>query len=150
MGIKIISIPRHASKSLVRRCQALSDGGAASTTDAQKDARSTISASVRYLLALHQWDKFTGYLHVGGYFNDDNSLASRTPDVFLNNSPVARNTLASAFSIVAGYQPEIVLMNHLAVSTLFGLAIAVAPDFKVGIIGEGVSIVNGVNFRILF
>lgn len=106
----------------------------AGATDAQKDLASTLSVSARYLLALHSWDKFTGYLHVGGYFREDD-----TPTVG-----------EAGMNVFAGYEPEVVLFQHLAVSTRFGLNMPIQPDLAFQVVGDAVSIVSGFNFRILF
>jgi hypothetical protein len=103
---------------------------------AVEDANSSLSVSARYLLALHSWEKFTGFLHVGGYFRDD-------------DGPGTANR-AAAIEVFAGYEPEVVLLQHFAVSTRFGLLSAFAPDMSFGLVGDDVSIVSGFNFRILF
>ena len=120
------------------------DGGAADATVAQEDARQTFAASARYLLALHQWDRFNGYLHLGAYFRDDN-LALPLNSPFLNAS-----SRAMAFALFAGYEPEVVLFQHLNVSTRLGVAVPITPDVQIGVVGAGISIVNGINFRIIF
>jgi hypothetical protein len=106
------------------------------------DAKTQMSVSGRYLLALHQWEKLTGYLHLGAYFRDDNDNGG-SPNFG------AGHPLASSLAFLAAYQPELVLLNHLAVSTTFGLAVAVIPDVQIHLAGEPVSIVSGLSFRIL-
>lgn len=111
-------------------------------TDAlPSDAKTSMTISGRYLLALHQWDKFTGYLHLGAYFRDDNDNGG-SPN-FGNGGP------AASLAFLAAYQPELVIFEHLAVSTTFGLAVAVMPDMQIRLTGAPVSIVSGLNFRIL-
>ena len=110
-------------------------------TDDVQDFASSLSVSARYLLALHSWDKFTGYLHIGGYFRDDNDRSTLDGD--------GRDRRAG-MNVIAGYEPEVVLFQHLAVSTVFGANLDIQPDMGFAIIGEGVSMVSGVNFRILF
>ncbi|MDB5102585.1 MAG: hypothetical protein JWP91_274 [Fibrobacteres bacterium] len=107
------------------------------TNSQEDDAQMTMSASVRYLLALHQWEKLTGFLHVGLYFADDQA----------HGSVANRRSTLSTF---IGYEPELVLVPHLAVSTKFGLDIPIMPDFSLSTSGEQISIVQGFNFRILF
>ncbi|HKP98653.1 MAG TPA: hypothetical protein VJ385_23175 [Fibrobacteria bacterium] len=101
--------------------------------DADGDAKANVTASGRFLLALHSWEKLTGYLHAGAYFRDD--------------SP---GTTKGSFSARIGYQPEVVLLPHLAVSMLFGANIQLVPDFVFATVGNRISIVDGLNFRILF
>jgi hypothetical protein len=110
---------------------------AAGSSSAEDDAQMTLSASFRYLLALHQWEKLTGYLHIGAYFADDQA----------HNNINARKATLAAF---VGYEPELLLINHLAVSTKFGFNIPVMPDFSLSTSGQAISIVEGFNFRILF
>jgi len=47
-------------------------------------------------------------------------------------------------------QPEITLLNRLILSTRFGLKLDAAPEFALGTAGSGISIVEGLNFKILF
>jgi hypothetical protein len=101
--------------------------------DADGDAQSNITASGRFLLALHSWEKLTGYLHAGVYFRDDSNGSNK-------GSLVAK----------VGYQPEVVLIPHVAVSVLFGAAVQMIPDASVATFGNRISIVDGLNFRILF
>ena len=101
--------------------------------DAEGDGKFNITASGRFLLALHSWEKLTGYLHVGAYFRDD----------------APGNNDASLVAKV-GYQPEVVLLPHLAVSILFGAAVQMVPDLTISTIGNRISMVDGLNFRILF
>ncbi len=107
------------------------------TNTQEDDAQMTMSASVRYLLALHQWEKLTGFLHLGLYFADDQ----------VHGSVAGRKATLSTF---VGYEPELVLVPHLAVSTKFGLDIPIMPDFSLSTSGRAISIVEGFNFRILF
>jgi hypothetical protein len=118
------------------------DDGLPGTGAAAKDFKSSLSLSGRYLLALHQWDKLTGYLHLGGYFRDDNTLGT-APGASVTPSR------AASLAFMAGYEPQITLLDHFAVSTRFGLALRVMDEFAVGFSGEPVSIVTGINFRIL-
>jgi hypothetical protein len=108
--------------------------------DGTGDSKFNITASGRYLLALHSWEKLTGFLNVGGYFRDDNRGSN-------NNTG---NDNRGSFQIKAGYQPELLLVPHLAVSILFGAAMTLVPDFSFSTMGDEISIVNGLNFRVLF
>jgi hypothetical protein len=106
-------------------------------TSAQEDAKMTITASARFLMALHQWEKLTGFLHLGVYFRDD----------AVHGNAGDREGTLQAF---AGYEPEVILIPHLAVGFKFGLRVPLVPDAGFGFTGKGVSIVDGLNFRILF
>lgn len=112
---------------------------------AEEDMRATLSISARYLHALHAWEKFTGYLHAGLYFRDDNNNDNSPTNPFTTG-----NNRAAALAVFMGYEPEVILIPHLAVSTKFGLSVPIMPDVKVGLVGNDISIVNGFNFRILF
>jgi hypothetical protein len=101
--------------------------------DATGDDKANVTVSGRFLLALHNWEKFTGYLHAGAYFRDD--------------SP--GDNEASLNAKVA-YQPEVVLIPHVAVNLLFGASMNLIPEFQFATIGDRISIVDGLNFRILF
>lgn len=125
------------------------DNGAEDDNVAEEDLRSTLSLSVRYLHTLHSWDKFNGYLHAGLYFRDDQGTGASSADPirpFGGSGP----SRGAGLALFMGYEPELVLMQHLSVSTKFGLAVPVLPEFKLGLVGNGVSIVEGFNFRILF
>lgn len=52
--------------------------------------------------------------------------------------------------LFAGFQPEVTLLDHIVLGTRLGLHFNVAPDLSIMTHGEPISIVNGVNFRILF
>lgn len=105
------------------------------------DLKTSMTLSGRYLLALHQWDKFTGYLHLGAYFRDDNNN--------LGAPNFGTGSQAASLAFLAAYQPELKIFDHLAVSTTFGLAVAVMPDMQIALAGEPVSIISGLNFRVL-
>lgn len=114
------------------------DNGAPDDNQAQKDAAMTVSLSGRYLLALHNWERLTGYLHLGVYFRDD--------QVNENGAVVNRK---GSLAFFGGYEPEVQLIPHLAVSFRFGALLNVMPDVGLGLIGNDISIVQGFNFRIL-
>lgn len=101
------------------------------------DESMSISASGRYLLALHEWEKLTGFLHLGLYFRDDEIQGAAAADT------------KGSLSFFAGYQPELLLIPHLAVSIRFGAMVNVMPDAAFALVGQEISIVQGLNFRIL-
>lgn len=49
-----------------------------------------------------------------------------------------------------GFTPRAVIFDHLEVATRFGLDIPLAPDAKFRSAGQGVSIVEGLSFKVLF
>ena len=53
-------------------------------------------------------------------------------------------------SLMGGFQPEIVLMEHFAVGVRVGAIMQVAPDFMIQTTGDPLSIVSGVRFTLLF
>lgn len=114
------------------------DNDAPDDNQAQKDAALTISASGRYLLALHSWERLTGYLHLGVYFRDD--------QVNENRQVVDRK---GSLAFFAGYEPEVLLIPHLVVSFRFGALVNVMPNAGLALVGNEISIMQGFNFRIL-
>lgn len=86
-------------------------------------------ASGFYLLKLQDWGIVDNYLALGGW------LAQGT-DFNL-----------TAF---AGLQPEITLLDRLIVSVRFGLAMPIAPDFGLQTVGSPISVVEGINFKIIW
>ena len=52
--------------------------------------------------------------------------------------------------LFAGFQPEITLLDRLILSTRFGLQADVLPDFVFGTIGDQISVVQSINFKIRF
>ena len=112
------------------------DNGAPDNNSAQRDAAMNVTASGRFLLALHQWDKLTGFLNLGVHFQDDS----------FNEAPASRRSALFAF---AGYQPELKLLDHLAISVAFGANMKLMKDFGLDLTGDPISIVEGINFRIL-
>lgn len=113
--------------------------------NATGDAKTNFTASGRFLLAMHSWEKLTGFLNVGAYFRDDNTTYLGS----FPGTPPAR-LYRGSLAVKAGYMPEVVILPHVAVSLLFGAAIQLIPDFEFNTIGNRISIVDGLNFRILF
>lgn len=109
------------------------------------DAKANFTLSGRFLLALHSWEKLTGYLNAGAYFRDDsrNAFGNPLPGTFGNAN-------RGSLSVKVGYQPEVVLLPHLAVSMMFGAGMELVPEFVFSTIGDRISIVDGFNFIILF
>lgn len=54
------------------------------------------------------------------------------------------------FNAFVGLTPRAVIFDHLEVATRFGLDIPLAPKFKLRSAGQGVSIVEGLSFKVLF
>jgi hypothetical protein len=53
-------------------------------------------------------------------------------------------------NLYVGLQPEITLLEHFVVATRFGLDLGITPEFVFATAGLPMSIVNGVNFKVLF
>jgi hypothetical protein len=85
---------------------------------------------------------FLGHLHDWGPVDTYFAAGAR----FLNTD--ANNDM-SVLGVV-GFQPEVTLLDHIVVSTRFGLEIPLIPDFVIQTAGREISIVNGFNFKILF
>jgi hypothetical protein len=84
-----------------------------------------------YLLKLQDWGMVDNYLVGGAYatiFSDS--------DLKLN--------------LFAGLQPEVTLMDRLILSIRFGADVALSPDFIVATQGQPISIVQGLNFKIIW
>lgn len=62
------------------------------------------------------------------------------------DSEDGKNTL----SLFAGLTPRAVIFDHLEVATRFGLDVPLMPDAKFRTAGQGVSIVEGLSFKVLF
>jgi hypothetical protein len=91
-----------------------------------------MSASGLFLGHLHDWGPVDTYFAAGGRFTNSNA----------NND--------MAIMGVVGFQPEVTLLDHIVVSTRFGLEIPLLPDFVIQTAGNRISIVDGLNFKILF
>lgn len=97
------------------------------------DAKFEMSASAFYLGHLHDWGAFDNYFTAG---------------LILAKLPQADDNIELAGYV--GLQPEVTLMDHIVLSTRFGLHVPVMPDFVFRTSGSGISIVSGANFKILF
>jgi hypothetical protein len=56
----------------------------------------------------------------------------------------------ATFNLFAGLTPRAVIFDHLEVATRFGIDIPLVPEFKIGTAGQGISIVEGLSFKVLF
>ncbi|MCB9496661.1 MAG: hypothetical protein H6686_07245 [Fibrobacteria bacterium] len=56
----------------------------------------------------------------------------------------------ASFGLFAGLTPRAVIFDHLEVATRFGLDVPLAPTAKFRTAGQGVSIVEGLSFKVLF
>lgn len=97
------------------------------------DAKFQVSGSAFFLGHLHDWGPVDTYFTVGGIFA---------------KLPQADDNIK--ISIFGGFQPEITLLDHIVVSTRFGLDFTVLPGVVIETAGGPISIVNGLNFKILF
>ena len=102
-------------------------------SQAVSDAKFQFGLSGFYLKHLQHWGPVDNYAALGAV---------------LSKLPTASDNIA--LSLFAGLQPEITLLERLVISTRFGLSVPLMPDFKLQTQGEGISIVNGVNFKILW
>lgn len=101
--------------------------------NANEDAQMLFSASGIFLGHLHDWGPVDTYFYAGG---------------LVNKLPQADDNIQIA--ALAGFQPEVTLLDHIVVSTRLGLNVPLSPAFKLNTAGQGVSIVSGANFKILF
>ena len=98
-----------------------------------EDARFLMSASGIFLGHLHDWGPVDTYFAAGGIFEK-----AGTPNDNIH------------ISALVGFQPEVTLLDHIVVSNRFGLSIPLSPDFQLQTGGQAISIVQGLNFKILF
>jgi hypothetical protein len=97
------------------------------------DGKFQFSVSGFFLGHLHDFGPVDTYFTAGG-------VAYKTDEA-------SKNFHLDAF---VGFQPEITLLEHIAVSTRAGLSIPLVPAFVLQTAGAGISIVQGANFKILF
>ncbi len=94
----------------------------------------SFGASGTFLGHLHDWGPVDTYFAAGLVFQ---KLPQDSKDIAIN--------------LFGGFQPEVTLLDHIAVSARFGLDVPVAPDVKMMTAGPaGISIIGGGNFTILF
>ena len=84
-----------------------------------------------YLLKLQDWGMVDNYLVAGGWLT-----------IFSDS-----DLKLTAF---AGMQPEITLLDRIIVSIRFGFEVPVIKDFGVETVGDPISIVNGLNFKVIW
>jgi hypothetical protein len=97
------------------------------------DAKFQLSASGFFLGHLHDWGPVDTYFTGGA--------------IFAKTAAADDNI---EFSLFGGLQPEITLLDHIVVSTRFGIHVPLMPAFILQTAGGGISIVEGVSFKILF
>jgi hypothetical protein len=103
------------------------------TDDGDDDDNLQFGVSGFFLTKLHDWGPVDNYIALGG-------VISKLPQADDNIS----------VNLFAGFQPEITLLDRLIVSTRFGVSLDVMPAFILATAGQGISIVEGLNFKILF
>lgn len=103
------------------------------TSGVDSDAKFRIAASGFFLGHLHDFGPVDTYFTAGALFA---KLPKKTDNISLG-----------AF---VGFQPEVTLLDHIVLSTRFGLEIPLVPSFIIQTAGSGISIVQGANFKILF
>jgi hypothetical protein len=92
-----------------------------------------MSASGFFLGHLHDFGPVDTYFTAGGVF-----------------AKLPKNTKNISISAFVGFQPEVTLLDHIVLSTRFGLDVPLSPDLIIQTAGNGISIVNGANFKIMF
>ncbi len=86
-----------------------------------------------FLGHLHEWGPVDTYFAAGALFQ---------------KFPRAKDNIA--INLFAGFQPEVTLMDHIALSTRLGLNIPIQPDVSIQTFGAQISVVSGLNFTVLF
>lgn len=102
-------------------------------SQANSDNKFGFDVSGTFLGHLHEWGPVDTYFAAGALFQ---KFARANDNIGIN--------------LFAGFQPEVTLMDHIALSTRLGLNIPVQPDVAIKTFGSQISIVEGVNFTILF
>lgn len=97
------------------------------------DAKFLFSGSGIFLGHLHDWGPVDTYFYAGG-------LLAKT-DAAKDNVTIAG---------LAGFQPEVTLLDHIVLSARVGISLPLIPAFRLNTAGQGISIVEGANFKILF
>lgn len=109
------------------------DLGVGFQQDNDKDPSFQFSASGFVLIPWKSYEKLSLDFTAGGVFaTKDNEDGD--------------NTFAAFF----GFTPRAVIFDHLEVATRFGLDVPLVPKAKFRTAGQGVSIVEGLSFKILF
>jgi hypothetical protein len=98
------------------------------------DDKFQFSASGFFLGHLHDWGPVDTYFTAGGIVAKLGSSGSGDVSI-------------AAFG---GFQPEVTLLDHIVLSTRFGLHVPLSPGLAIETAGSGISIVGGTSFKILF
>ena len=106
-------------------------GAGLAYNDALAADKFQLGASAYYLLKLQDWGPVDNHLALGG-----NLTVYSDSDLDLK--------------LFAGLQPEVTLLDRLIVSIRFGGEVALSPDIAIGTVGQPISIVNGLNFKIIW
>lgn len=95
----------------------------------------------------------------------DNTFSFGASAFYVKNlntwGPVANNVAAGGWitlpetgdfgaSLFAGFQPEITLLDRFILSTRFGLQADVAPHFVLATVGDQISVVQSISFKVKF
>jgi hypothetical protein len=100
--------------------------GMAMDWDNREDAddQFDIDATVAVLLGLHGYQNLNGFLYIGGLFEDIGR--EDVDDAFDDENAGDVRT-----RILVAYEPELVLWNHLALSSNFGFMFSILPDARI-------------------
>ncbi len=109
------------------------DVGAGLKFDNGANDKFSMGISGFYLMETNNWGMVSNHLAVGGVF----SILDQPND----------NLRITAFG---GFQPEVLLLDRIIVSTRFGVNLDLQPELVLASAGSAISIVNGVNFKLLF
>jgi hypothetical protein len=85
--------------------------------------------SALYLLKLQEWGMLDNYAVAGGWITQGTDLG---------------------ITGYVGLQPEITVMDHVILAVRFGLEVPIIPDFGIVTKGDPISVVNGINFKIVW
>jgi hypothetical protein len=118
--------------------------GAAVDWDNREDADDEfdIDATVAILIGLHAYQNLNGFLYVGGLFDDIGR--EDIDDAFSSD-----NTGDVRTRILLAYEPELMLWNHLALSTNFGFMFNILPDARINNVGPS-ELFSDVKIKFLF
>jgi hypothetical protein len=90
-----------------------------------------VGVSAIYLLKLQDWGMVDNYLAAGGWFT---MLPNGDPNL----------------TLFGGLQPEITFLDRFIFSVRFGLQATVLQDFEMVTVGSPVSLVEGINFKVIW